>query len=631
MNYIVLVKQVPDVSNIPEDAWDREKGTLKRGVLSNVLNPLDLHALTFACQMKEKTNSRSKVVCLTMGPPQAKEVLIDSLSRGADDAVLLTDRGFAGADTVATAYSLAKAVQKIEKEIFKNKEYIIVSGMQSVDGDTAQVPGQVAEELGIEYVAYAQSFSLDNNLSVKRIGPHGTEVIGIKEYPVLITTTGCTEPLYQSFHKTRKANKKEIIKWSAEDVGAEKERIGLGGSRTQVYRIFSPSESRKKKCIFLNSVKEIIDLIEKKYKEGASSDSGDSEKLYELGNKTSSYSGEVWVYAEHYGSSINTVSYELLSKARELAKSLNTKVGAVLVGHNISGLSEALIKAGADKVYLSENPILENFLPIPYKKVISAMVKEYKPQIMLFGATPLGRELAPRVAYSASSGLTADCTKLEIDDFERGKIKLTAIMKQTRPALGGNIMATIMTKDSITQMATVRPGILKANTFDKNRKSEVISFEANVTETDCKTEIISTEEVSSDTNLAEADIVIAGGRGIGSKANFNKYIKAFSEAFEGFLKGHIEVGASRMAVEEGFIGRDHQVGQTGQAVQPKLYIAVGISGAVQHISGMQNSDMIVAINKDAHAGIFNYTDCGMVGDFQTIVPELIEEIKRRVS
>ncbi len=252
-----------------------------------------------------------------------------------------------------------------------------------------------------------------------------------------------------------------------------------------------------------------------------------------------------------------------------------------------------------------------------------------RPQIMLFGATPLGRELAPRVAYKTQSGLTADCTKLEIDDFERKKVTLTGILKQTRPALGGNIMATIMTKDSQTQMATIRPGVMKATTPDPARSGEVVRHDAEILDEDIRTEIVSLEELPSKTDISEADIVVAGGRGLGSQANYDRLIRPLAEALDGFLEGKVEVGATRMAVEEGYIGHDHQVGQTGQTVQSKLYIAVAISGAVQHVSGMQNSDIILAINKDPQARIFNYADFGIVGDHETVLPELTKIINSK--
>jgi electron transfer flavoprotein alpha subunit len=630
MDFIVLVKQVPDITNIPEEAWDRKRGTLRRGLLDNVPNPLDLHALTLAYRIKEKWPSReSRILALTMGPLQAKEVLADALSRGADDAVLLTDGAFAGADTAATAYSLALAIRKIETEILKKREYIIVCGMQSVDGDTAQVPAQIAEALGIEHIAYAKSFSWDRGLVVNRIGPQGMEAAAPKEYPILITATAATEPLYRSFHRTREALQKKVHQWDAQAISADVNRIGLRGSRTQVYRIFSPSEERHKTCIYPDSLEKLVALLEKRCKEDPAEASTKSGVPYSIAGKTPSYRGEVWVYVEQERGVVKSVSLELISKAKELAASLEEKVGAILVGHNVEPLTDLLIAQGADKVYLAQHPLLEYFLPIPYKKTVSELVLQHKPQIMLVGATPLGRELAPRIAYSTDAGLTADCTKLEIGDFQKEGTARFAILKQTRPALGGNIMATIMTKDAHTQMATVRPGVLKALPPDPTRTGEIVYYYPDITEADIKTHVLSRESFAVRTDIADARIIVSGGRGLGSKANYDKCIRSLAEAIHGFLEGRIDVGASRMAVEEGFVGHDHQVGQTGQTVRPKLYIAVAISGAVQHISGMQNSEIVVAINKDPRARIFNYADFGVVGDFEAVVPELIEAIHRR--
>lgn len=631
MDYILLVKQVPDVSNIPANAWDKEKGTLKRGVLDSVLNPLDLHALTFANNMKVAADDPySRIIGLTMGPPNADDVLTDVYSRCADEMVLLTDVAFAGADTVATAYSLAQAIKKIEKEIIGNKNYIILSGMQSVDGDTAQVPPQVAEELGIEHIAYAQSFKYENpDFSIRRIGPNGMETIMPMEYPTLITVTGCTDTLYRQFHRSREASQKKIYVWNAAQIEANKARIGGGGSKTQVYKIYSPEDDKKKKCEYLENLDVLVEQIETKFKNGTSKKEEDSSAKYSLNGKKPTYSGEVWVFVEQVDSVINQVSYELIGKAKELASSLNEKVGAVILGNNISMLAKNLIAYGADKVYVADHESLQTFVSIPYKKTISELVKLYDPQIMLFGATPMGRELAPRVAYATQSGLTADCTKLEISDFKDKKKEFVAILKQTRPALGGNIMATIMTKNASTQMATVRPGVMKSKEFDTSRKGEVIPYLPTFNPSDFKTMITGIESVASHVSIAEADLIVAGGRGVGSKRKYDQHIRSLADAFKELLEGKIEVGASRMAVEDGLITHDHQVGQTGQTVRPKLYVAIGISGAVQHISGMQNSDIVLAINKDSKAKIFNFADYGIIGDFEKIVPELVEALKRR--
>ncbi|MCL6086776.1 MAG: electron transfer flavoprotein subunit alpha/FixB family protein, partial [Actinobacteria bacterium] len=258
-------------------------------------------------------------------------------------------------------------------------------------------------------------------------------------------------------------------------------------------------------------------------------------------------------------------------------------------------------------------------------------VKKYSPQILLFGATPLGRELAPRVAYNIGCGLTADCTNLEIDDYQLGKTNLFAILKQTRPALGGNIMATIISKGSGMQMATVRPGVFKALEDNSQRKGEIIRDNIDITDSEIKTLIKSIDYFPTKSIFTGAEIIISGGAGLGSKINFDKYTYPLAEAFGRFLGGKTEVGASRMAVEFGFLGSSCQIGQTGQTVQPKLYVALGISGAVQHITGMQNSKIIVAINKDSDAQIFNYADFGVVGNLETVIAKIIEALNNRIE
>jgi electron transfer flavoprotein alpha subunit len=628
MNYIVLVKQVPDIKNIPEEAWDREKGTLKRGLLDNVCNELDKQALAFALKMREEHNGR--VVSLTMGPPFAEEVLRYALSIGADEGVLLTDRKFGGADTPATSYSLAMAIRKIEKEIFggDKKDYIIVCGMQSIDGDTAQCPPQIAEELNIAHIAYATSFNLDNgNLTVERITRRGAEIVTPENYPCLVTVTEWTKPLNASFSRTRWAHSKKLYKWSANDVNADESLIGLTGSRTNVVKVFSPKEVRRKVCVFESDLGKLVGKLKESFTDTSEVVEETYQQKYQLPNgQKGTYKGDVWVYAEQEGGEINSASFELLGKATELASSINEKVGAVLVGKSIKGLSKELIARGADKVYVIEHELLDNFLPVPYKKSISELIEKYKPQMMLFSATPLGRELAPRVAYSSKSGLTADCTELDIADHGEGNRKLIGILKQTRPALGGNIMASIITKNSAVQMSTTRPGVMKALEPDRKRAGEIIEYVPNITEADLGTRIISANLHKPTLNLKDAKLIVSGGGGLKTRKDFENYISALAESLGKFLNQEAMVGASRLAVESGFTDYSHQVGQTGQAVKPRLYVAVAISGAVQHLTGMQNSDIILAINKDSGAPIFNVADYGIVGNLEEVVPELINAL-----
>ncbi len=629
MNCIVLVKQVPDVSNIPEEAWDREKGTLRRALLDSILNPLDLHALTFARRLTAG-DPEARTVFLSMGPPQAREVLVECLARVPGEAILLTDNAFAGADTGATAYSLASAIRRVEREVFGgNRDYAIVTGMQSVDGDTAQVPPQIAEELGIDHIAYAKGLETEPRLRVRRIAAEGVEDVRPIRWPVLVTVTACTDPLYRTFAGARAARAATIHEWDAASVDADRSRIGLKGSWTQVYRLFSPSEDRPKTCEYVTSPAELIGKVVARYQQAAPGASVDAEEGYVLGEREPTYRGEFWVFAEREGDGVRSVSLELLGKARRLADSLGERVGAVLACDAAGDRPARLIAAGADVVYVLEHPLLGAFDPLVHKKAIAALVIERRPQVMLFGASPLGRELAPRVAYACRSGLTADCTRLEIGDFSKGSTNLVAILKQTRPALGGNVMATIMTKDSPTQMATVRPCVFKVPPPDPARAGEIVAVPVDLAEGDAGLEAEPVESFASKVSIRDAEVIVAGGHGFRSRADFDTYLQPLAVGLGRLLGASTKVAASRMAVEDGFTTHDYQVGQTGQTVQPRLYVAIGISGAVQHITGMQGSEIVVAINKDPKARIFNYADFGVVGDIETVVPELVRATEGR--
>ena len=321
---------------------------------------------------------------------------------------------------------------------------------------------------------------------------------------------------------------------------------------------------------------------------------------------------DVLVFAEQREGQTAAVSFELLGAGRRLADKLDAGLFAVLLG---AGEDEAkeLIKWGADKVFLCSDPALKQFNDDTYAQVLSDLIKEQKPSIVLAGATPIGRSFIPRVAARVRTGLTADCTSLEIDSE-------TGNLLQVRPAFGGNIMATILCPDYRPQMATVRPRVMKKTEYQEDRSGEIINISADNIE--CRTKVLETvKEVSEiSVNLHEADFIIAGGRGAGGEKGF-KMLENLAEVLDGV------VGASRAAVDEGWVSYSHQVGQTGKTVNPKIYIACGISGAVQHLVGMQSSDMIIAINKNSDAPIFNVATYGIVGDIFEIVPLLTKKIK----
>jgi len=336
-----------------------------------------------------------------------------------------------------------------------------------------------------------------------------------------------------------------------------------------------------------------------------------------------SVENSVMVYIQQCGGKAAEVSLELVSKARELADILKVEVSAAIFGEKVEGEIKRLASLGADRVYIVEDPRLKYYTPIPYTKLMVQAVLEAKPQIALYGATTEGRDIAPRVASYLKVGLTADCTDLQIGDYSHKEAEYKDILYQIRPAFGGNIIATIVSPEQKPQMATVREGVMKMGQPNPSRKAEVIRLSAALSTDDFITEIIERVMEEKTVNLKAAQIIVSGGIGVGSKDNF-ALIRELAETL------NAEVGASRAAVDAGFIGKEHQVGQTGTTVRPKLYIACGISGAIQHRAGMDDSARIIAINSDPEAPIFGIAHYGIVGDLNEVIPRMIKAYKARV-
>ena len=325
---------------------------------------------------------------------------------------------------------------------------------------------------------------------------------------------------------------------------------------------------------------------------------------------------DVYVFAEQRDGVIQNVALELLGKARELADANNEKVVAILLGKDIKEKAQELIAAGADKVLVVDHDLLATYLTEPYTQAITQIIKEQKPSILLIGATTIGRDLGPRVSARNVTGLTADATKLEISDDDAHEFRMT------RPAFGGNLMATILCKQHRPQMSTVRPGVMQKMPADPNRKGEVVDYAVQFDEQKInRVKIIKTvKEEKVITDISQAKVLVSGGRGVGTKDGFSKL-----EALAKEMKG--EVSSSRAMVDAGVMEQSRQVGQTGKTVRPNLYLACGISGAIQHLAGMEESELIIAINKDKFAPIFSVADLGIVGDLHKIVPMLTERLK----
>ena len=337
----------------------------------------------------------------------------------------------------------------------------------------------------------------------------------------------------------------------------------------------------------------------------------------------------VFVFAQQVDNKLSGIAFELVGEGSRLAEKLGTEVTAVLLGSGVAGLADELAEYGADKVIVVDDPELKDYRTEPYAHALASVINEYKPEIMLVGATAIGRDLGPTVSARVKTGLTADCTLLEIGDFPDnpipGKEQKQNQLLMTRPAFGGNTIATIACPDNRPQMATVRPGVMQKLDRVAGKKAEVINYNPGFTPNNRYVEILEiSKAVSNIKDIMDAKILVSGGRGVGSAENF-KILEDLAEVLGG------QISCSRAAVESYGMAPELQVGQTGKTVRPNVYFAIGISGAIQHVAGMEEADIIVAINKDEDAPIFDVADYGVVGDLNKIVPQLTEEIKKAVA
>ncbi|WP_163238469.1 MULTISPECIES: electron transfer flavoprotein subunit alpha/FixB family protein [Clostridium] len=323
----------------------------------------------------------------------------------------------------------------------------------------------------------------------------------------------------------------------------------------------------------------------------------------------------IWIFAEQREGKLQKVALELIGKGKELSKKLGVELTAIVLGYNIDDIPKQLVEYGADKVLYVNDPLLKNYTTDGYTKVIYDLIQERKPEILLVGATYIGRDLAPRISSRLGTGLTADCTGLDIDNDTRNLL-------MTRPAFGGNLMATIICESNRPQMSTVRPGVFEKLEKDSNRDGSIENIKINLKESDIKIKIKEIIKLAKEIeDISEAKILVSGGRGLGSPEGF-KLLRELADLMGGAISG------SRAVVDSGWIDKAYQVGQTGKTVRPNLYIACGISGAIQHLAGMQDSDYIIAINKDESAPIMQVADLSIVGDYKKILPSMIDEIKK---
>ena len=607
LKIVVLAKQVPDTRNVGKDAMTAE-GTVNRAALPAIFNPEDLNALEQALRLKEQ-HPGSTVGILTMGPPRAGEIIRQGLYRGADTGWLLTDRLFAGADTLATSYALATAIKKI------GDVDMVIGGRQAIDGDTAQVGPQVAQKLGLNQVTYAEEIiSVENGkATIKRVIDGGVETVEAP-LPVVVTVNGSAAPCRPQNAKLVMKYKRAtcpmerpaegtaydylyeerpdltLNQWSVADVDGDPNQCGLAGSPTKV-----------------KAVKNIV--FQAKESKTLTASDADIEGMIEI-----------------EGTQVQEVSQELLTKGRKLANELGVELHAVVAGTGIKDkVEDQILPYGVDKLFVFDGEGLFPYTSAPHTDIMVNLFKEEQPQICLMGATVIGRDLGPRVSSSLTSGLTADCTELEIGPYEDKKNDKVYenLLYQIRPAFGGNIVATIVNPDHRPQMATVRSGVMQKALYEGECKKEVVYPEVSkyVSPEAFVVKVLDHHVEAAKHNLKGAPIVVAGGYGMGSKENFDMLFQLAKVL-------HGEVGGSRAAVDAGWLDHDRQIGQTGVTVHPKVYIACGISGQIQHIAGMQDSGIIISINSDPDAPINRIADYVIVGTVEEVVPKLIKYYKQ---
>lgn len=593
---LVSIKQVPDADDL---RIDPVTNNLVREGVPAIVNPPDLHAIEEAVRIKEKYGA--EVVVITMGPPQAESALREALAMGADKAYLITDRAMAGADTWATSYTLHKAIKKI------GGADLYIFGRRAIDGETEQVGPQTAKWLGIPAVGYVSKIEeLDfekRKITVVRTTEFDEEVVEVP-LPVVITVNETiNKPRQPDIISIIKSKLAPVYRLSKDDIGAEPNKIGLAGSPTKVIKVHPPPKTRNPEIFKGKDPREAANWVIEKIK--ASLFVKEEITSYQKPNPVTKVEREIWVYVDHIAGEPNPASWEIMAEARRIADLMSTSLGAVVIGAN---LAEEAISYGADKVYQVKTSITRYDNDI-YTRALSSLIKKYKPEAIFFPGTKNSRELASTTAIEVDTGLAADCTSFDVDS--------KGILYATRPDFGGKEMSTIICPNHKPYMITVRAGVFKP--LQKTRRTGEIIEEKLDNET-TRFKVLSYRKLEKRNVLTEADIVIGVGRGIKSPENIK-----LAEELASVLGG--VVGVTKPLADMGWYPKERQIGQTGNTIRPKLYIALGISGAVQHLVGISGAKRIIAINIDPEAPIFENCDYGVVGDLFEIVPEIIRRWK----
>jgi electron transfer flavoprotein alpha subunit len=619
LKIVVCIKQVPLLSALRFDPQTRR---LVREGVPLELNELDVYALAEAGRLRDLHGG--EVLAITMGPPQAREALANALAIGADRAIHLNDRAFGGADTAATARALALAIERERPDL-------ILCGRHSIDAETSQVGPEIAEMLRLPQVSAAQKIELSSRggqreLIVTRETDEGSETLALP-LPALVTTAErINEGIWPDEQAIREASalasRYQLV--TAADLSADSSLFGQKGSPTWVTTVEPDNYTREGRIIASNDPAQLIDLLIEGLEARGLLDQGEPTPHYAPGQSAipkrqgDALPGKaVWVIAERSPQGIRKVTLELLGKGGELAAAIQGELAAILIGGtDVEQHAATLAAYGAERVYIASHPSLEDYTTDGYSAIVSSAIGNLKPAMVLCGSTANGRDLAPRVAARLNLGLTGDCIDLGIDEQQR--------LVQYKPAFGNQIISAILS-NTLPAMTTLRPGMLREAQPDFSRVPAIEYLPTEGIAEQIRARIVDRED--RDTGVSElesASSIVGIGMGMGEPSQYTLAYR-LAELL------NAAIGATRNVTDQGWLPKQKQIGLTGRAVAPRLYFALGIRGAAEHIAGIRKAGYVVSINKNKRAAIFRHSDVGVVGDAHVLLPLLIARLEQRTG
>ena len=613
MKIAVCVKQVPVVSAL---RLDEDTRRVAREGVPNEVNPYDALGVSLAARLKAEVGGGAEVVAVSMGPPQASDALVRAMALGADRAVHLNDRAFAGADTLATARALSAALRRERPDL-------IICGRVSADAETAQVGPEIAEMMDIPQITAATALEiLENGAAIRatRLTDEGYQILEC-DLPALVTVTdGAAEETFPRRDRVRAARDMPIETLTAADLAVEASQIGAAGSPTSVESVFALDAPERAGVVIRDAppgeaVARLMEFLEAR---GALDDSPSAERERDARGPRIPADGRraIWTLAEFMGGEVRPVALELLGASRRLARELGATVEAVVIGEADAERVRALTAYGADAVLVSDDPRLAEYDTELHAAALAAAIRRRAPFAVLVPSTANGRDLAARVAGRLALGLTGDCVGLEVDAAGR--------LAQLKPAFGGGVVAPIVSS-TLPNMATVRPGVLAPCAPDWSVEPVVSRLDTpDLPQSRVRVARTVSDESSEGAALEGARRVVTAGKGIGGRENLPP-VRELAAALGA------SIGATRDVADAGWLPRQSQIGVSGKAVAPELYVAIGVRGPFNHTAGIRRAGTVVCVNSSARAAIFRAADFGIVADWRDVVPPLTEAIRARTD